>query len=80
MIRGDKMNISAIKLNNEVTPQGFSIAPFAINPRLQVIKLSSETVKGFIEQVLPLGVQALSTSLFYVFMLLIFLINLPMIR
>lgn len=53
------MNTSAIKLNNESIPQGFTLAPFATNPRLQVIKLSSETVKGFIEQALPLGVQAI---------------------
>jgi protein CsiD len=53
------MNTSARKLNNESIPQGFSVAPFAANPRLQVIKLSSETVKGFIEQALPLGVQAI---------------------
>lgn len=53
------MNTSAIKLDNESIPQGFSVAPFAANPRLQVIKLSSDTVKGFIEQALPLGVQAI---------------------
>ena len=53
------MNTSAIKLKNESIPQGFTLVPFAANPRLQVIKLSSETVKGFIEQALPLGVQAI---------------------
>jgi protein CsiD len=53
------MNTSIQSIRNELSPYGFSVSPFATNPRLQVIKLTSDTVKLFIEQALPLGVQAI---------------------
>tara|TARA_R110000744_G_scaffold35197_10_gene81836 strand:- start:1968 stop:2930 length:963 start_codon:yes stop_codon:yes gene_type:complete len=53
------MNTSVIKIDNAASPYGFSVAPYAGNPRLQVIKLTSATVKEFIEQALPIGVQAI---------------------
>ncbi|SEL83829.1 protein CsiD [Colwellia chukchiensis] len=55
------MNTNVKQIENEIklNSHGFSVTPFAANPRLQVVKLSSETVKGFIEQALPFGVQAI---------------------
>lgn len=53
------MNESEKKIDHELSPAGFSIVPFTANPRLQVVKLASATVKGFIEQALPLGIQAI---------------------
>lgn len=53
------MTNSVLSITNELSPYGFSVTPFTANPRLQVVTLTSKTMKEFIKQALPLGVQAI---------------------
>ncbi|WOH36717.1 glutarate dioxygenase GlaH [Thalassotalea fonticola] len=53
------MNATAQQIANEFDHKGFTISPYANNSRLQLITLHADTVKLFIKQVSPYGLQAI---------------------